>query len=50
MANSSTGSNAELNITREELDLEIMRGFKSLSDGNAVPSEKVDELLAKEFN
>ncbi len=46
MANSSTGSNAELNMTREELDLEIMRGIESLSDGKAVPSEEVDVLLA----
>ncbi|MBR2523547.1 MAG: type II toxin-antitoxin system RelB/DinJ family antitoxin [Clostridiales bacterium] len=45
-----TESAAMINLTREQLDLEILKGIESLRDGNVLSSEEVDDLLAKEFN
>ena len=36
-------------MSREELDLELMKGIESMKDGKAYTLDEVDEKLKKEF-
>ena len=38
------------NMSREELDAELMKGVESLKSGKSYTVDEVDEILAKEFN
>ena len=38
------------NMSREELDAELMRGIDSLKSGKSYTADEVDEILAKESN
>ena len=37
------------NMSREELDAELMKGVESLKSGKSYTADEVDEILAKEF-
>ena len=37
-------------MSREELDAELMKGVESLKSGKSYTADEVDEILAKEFN
>lgn len=38
------------NMSREELDAELMKGVESFKSGKSYTADEVDEILAKEFN
>ena len=37
-------------MTREQLDTELKKGYASIKAGRVCPADKVDILLAKEFD
>ena len=39
----------ETTMTREEIDLELLKGIESLKDGKVLSAKEVDDLLAREF-
>ena len=49
MINTSTPLSVST-MTREQLDKELKKGYASIKSGKIYSADKVDELLAKEFD
>ena len=49
MINTSTPLSVST-MTREQLDKELKKGYASIKAGRVYSADKVDELLAKEFD
>lgn len=49
MINTSTPLSVST-MTREQLDMELKKGYASIKAGRVYSADEVDELLAKEFD